>query len=439
MQHFRSVTAAILFVWQGVATAPELAAADWPHWRGPNRNDVVGETSGWNGRSWPGGKAEWTANVGVGCSAPIVADGKLYATGWESNREVLRCLDAESGKELWRQSYACPKYGRHSTGDKGIYGGPSSTPEYDPRTGLLYTLSIDGDLNCWNTKRRGRREWGLNLYEKYGVGRRPNVGRRRRMLRDYGYTSSPLVHAGTLLVEVGAKAGNLVAFDKRSGKQLWTSECRDEAGHTGGPVPITVQGKPCVAILTIRNLVVVRLDAGHEGKTAARYRWTTDFANNIPTPAVSGDSVIVTSAYNHYAMCRLKITLAGAKKVWEQNVCSGVCSPVIHEGCVYWSWRGVHCVDFATGKQKWTGGGSGTPGSCILTGDDRLIVWSDNGDLSLVETAKRSPGRYRELARKRRLFRSDAWPHVALAGGRLYVKDRQGHLACLECRTSNAR
>ena len=114
---------------------------------------------------------------------------------------------------------------------------------------------------------------------------------------------------------------------------------------------------------------------------------------------------------------------------------SGVCSPIIHKGCVYWAWRGVHCLDFATGKELWTGGKVGSPGSCILPGDDRIIVWADNGDLSLAEAAQRSPKQYRELAKRRRIFRRDAWPHVVLSCGRLFCKDRDGNLACFELRS----
>ena len=104
--------------------------------------------------------------------------------------------------------------------------------------------------------------------------------------------------------------------------------------------------------------------------------------------------------------------------------------PVIHQGNIYWAWRGVHCVDFATGRQKWVGGKVGSPGSCIVTSDDRLIVWSDRGDLSLVETAQRSPSKFLELSSRKRIFSKDAWPHVVLADSRLYCKDRAGNIKC---------
>ncbi|MEO8498516.1 MAG: PQQ-binding-like beta-propeller repeat protein, partial [Planctomycetota bacterium] len=315
--------------------------------------------------------------------------------------------------------------------DQGLYSGACSTPEYDSQSGLLFTLGVDGDLIAWDAGRTGQRVWSLNLYERYGAQQRPEVAVRKKTQRDYGYVSSPLVLDNQLIVEAGGKTGNLVAFDKQTGRELWTSENRDEAGHTGGPVPIRVEGASCVAVLTLRNLVVTRIDGANAGKTVAVYPWTTDFGNNIATPAVSGDSVIVTSAYNHYAMCRLKVTLQGATKVWENELASGVCSPIVHEDRVYWAWRGVHCVDFATGKELWSGGKVGAEGSCVLTGDDRLIVYANRGDLSLVETAKRSPRQYTQLAAETVLSKTEAWPHVVLANGRLLCRDRSGSVHCI--------
>ncbi len=196
-------------------------------------------------------------------------------------------------------------------------------------------------------------------------------------------------------------------------------------------MPISVQGVPCVAVLTLRNLVVTRIDGNNAGRTVAVYPWTTDYGNNIATAAVFEDSVIITSAYNHFAMCRLNVTLQGAKKVWENGLASGVCSPVIHEGHVYWAWRGVHCVDFETGNEIWSGGKVGSQGSCILTSDDRLIVYAKKGSLSLAETAKRSPQKYTQLAAETVFSKTDAWPHVVLANGRLICRDRNGSVRCL--------
>jgi len=80
----------------------------------------------------------------------------------------------------------------------------------------------------------------------------------------------------------------------------------------------------------------------------------------------------------------------------------------------------------------WSGGSFGATASCLITADDRLIVWADQGTLTLVETAGRSSEKYLQLAQLDRMFRTDVWPHIALSDGRLYCKDRDGNLKCLQ-------
>ncbi|MEQ8791954.1 MAG: PQQ-binding-like beta-propeller repeat protein [Pirellulaceae bacterium] len=411
-----------------------VTGEDWPHWRGPNRNDVVTEDSGFTRGAWPPKAELWSAGLGEGSTSPIVVDGKLYTLGWSKGRDSVVCLDAASGKELWRQSYACPEYGRESDGDKGLYGGVTPTPSFDPATGWLFTLGNDGDLYCWDARQDGQRRWNLNLYDKYQPPMRPKVGRSGR--RDYGYTTSPLVWNDWVIVEVGSpQHGNTIAFSKETGREVWRSQSKDHAGHSGGLVPIVVEGIPCAAIFTFAHLLVMRLDAGHEGETVAEYPWMTSFANSIATPAVHENYVLVTAAYNHEAMCKLEITLRGARKVWEVEESSGVCSPVIHKGSIYWASRNLRCLDFETGRVRWKGDKNlGSPGSCIVTGDDRIIVWAGRGELLLAETAVRSPARCTELASLDGVFRSDAWPHVVLSDGLLFCKERNGAIKCFDLR-----
>ncbi|MEZ6063153.1 MAG: PQQ-binding-like beta-propeller repeat protein [Planctomycetaceae bacterium] len=404
-------------------------ADDWPHWRGSNRNDIVDESSGWNGGDWPI-RELWKAGIGEGASSPLIVGDRLFTMGWHDGNDHVVCLDAATGTELWRQSYPCPKYGRLATGDEGLYSGPSSTPEYDAQTGWLYTLSTDGDLLCWNTREQGRRIWGLNLHDEFDIPQRPQV--ERSGLRDYGYTSSPLIHGQWVIVEVGAKQGNLMAFDRQTGRKVWASQATSPPGHNGGPVPITVENVPCVAVHNFDGLQVVRMDSGHEGETVATYPWITSFANNIASVAVHDDCVLLTSAYNQNRISRLRITLNGAVEVWQQQAASKICTPVIHKGHVYWAWQNLMCLDYETGDIKWQGGRCGDAGSCVVTSDDRLIMWTGNGDLTLTETAVRSPDQFTELASRKGVGRADAWPHVVLAAGRLYCRDRSGPIVCFQ-------
>lgn len=421
--HLLSVMILVLF-------GPAVARADdWPHWRGMARDGRSKESSGFADGKWLEEKPAWSANFGAGGSSPIVAGGKAFFFGWYDGQDHLQAVDLKTGTKEWKSSYDSPQYGRHATGDEGLYRGPSSTPELDPATGVLYTLSLDGELRAIDSKDSGKLLWRRNLYDEYQMPQRPRIGRSGH--RDYGYSTSPLVHGDWLIVEAGSPRGTLVAFDKRTGKQAWTSAGKRLAGHTGGLVPMTVAGQPCVAVLTLTHLLVVRLDKGHTGETAAEYEWTTDFANNVATPAASGDKILITSGYNHEATCCLKATLGGATKVWETPYCSLICSPVIADGKVYFAHQKMRCLDLDTGKQLWEGGSFGDAGSCIATADGRIIVWGGRGKLALVAGAGESPKEYRELAGlPGELFDVDVWPHVVLSGGYVICKDREGRAKC---------
>src|SRR2546425_1190039 len=100
-------------------------ANDWPNWRGPDHNGISHE-KGWS-TSWPsdGPKQLWKASVGTGFSSVSVATGRLFTLGNRDETDTVYCFDAESGKELWKHSYACSL-------DPIYYeGGPGSTPTVD--------------------------------------------------------------------------------------------------------------------------------------------------------------------------------------------------------------------------------------------------------------------------------------------------------------------
>lgn len=405
---------------------------DWPQWRGPNHNDISQEASGWpNG--WPPKKL-WSTNVGWGSTSPIMAQGRLYVMGWNGNHsgqnpigtDTVYCFEVKTGNLLWKQSYQCRYQGRFRTGDIAQYGGTSSTPSFDAETGNLYTLSIDGDLNCWDTKQQGRPVWSINFYDKYKVTQRPQTT--SQGTRDYGYTSSPLIQENLLIMEVGDDEGTLMAFNKRDGRRVWTSSCREPAGHNGGPVPLSVQGVPCIASLALRKLAVIRIDKGHEGQTVAEYAWITDFANSIATPAVTNNRIILTSGYNQHQTGLIDITLDGAKQLWSSREFSGVSSPVVNKDRIYIADVYLRCLDLESGQLNWRGGSFGH-GSCIVTaGDERIIVFGSR-KLALVEAVPMGD-KYQELYRVEGVCSDSCYPHVAFSDGFICCKDKAGNLIC---------
>ncbi len=413
-----------------------VSAADWPHWRGATRDGTTKETSGWEEGHWhmpAGPKKLWEVQCGQGGSSPVAAAGQVYVVGWYDGKDTLQCFDAATGRNLWRQSYAAPRFGRHAVGDQGFYGGPSATPEFDPATGILYTLGCDGELRAWDTGKSGALVWKLNLYERYHVEQRPAVTKHEDTRRDYGYTCAPLVLGDSLLVEAGStKAGTVIAFDKRTGRVQWTSELRDPAGHAGGLLPLKVEGQPALGVFTALNVALISLDEKSRGKTLALRPWPTRYANNMATLVAVESDVIVSTKWTNLT-ARLRPTLSqGWQTVWEaKNHGSNVTTPVLLGGNLYFAVRNLTCMDAATGKVKWQGGKFNDATSLIGCADGRLIVWSNNGDLALVDSAAKSPDDFRELARLPLIGDDMAWPHVVLADRRLFCRAHSGRMICL--------
>ena len=409
-------------------------AEDWPHWRGPHRDDILSQESGWSGQEWPLAQS-WQINVGEGSTTPIVIGERLFTMGWKNDADTIVCLDVTSGKVIWSESYASPRFGRHAVGDKGLYFGPTSSPEYDEETAAIFTLGCDGDLNCWRAA-DGQNLWHRNVYNDYGMPKRPGMGRRHTHRRDYGYTTAPLVYGDSLIVEVGAPSGTVRAFDKRTGEEQWTSQANQLAGHSGSPVRMDIEGVPCLAVFAYHELIVMRLDDGQQGKTVASYPWKSTYANNILTPTVFGEHVLIGSWHAHGkqanpSMCKLKITLSGAERIWQQPLASHIGSPIIHDNRIYIAGPRFYCLDWNSGETLWEGSSFNYGASCLLTTDDLLVLSGNRGQLILVESAKGSPQKYTELDSKQILKGNDVWSHVVLADRRYYIKDVVGNLVCL--------
>ncbi len=404
-----------------------LFAQEWTHWSGPYYNCTSPERL-----AFPDGQIvlpdpAWKFNVGEGCGSIVGSDGFVYVTGWNNDKETVYCLSEKDGLPAWSKSYQSPRYGRYAVGDQEFYSGPMATPTLDPESRFLYTLGCDGDLRCWDTSRQGALVWAVNLYDRYNAGERPNVGGGQR---DYGYTTAPLLYGSNLIVAVGGQAGLVIAFDKLTGEHRWASGNHDFAAHCGGISPIIVDDIPCIAALSLKRLVVIRTDRGHEGQTLAEYPWQTNYANNIVTPTVVGSQIILSSVYNYRKTVLLEIMRDSIVNKWESKYCSGVCSPAIYKGKIYLAYQQLYCLDLTDGSLMWKGGHYGPDSSCLVTADGYIIAFS-NKRLTIIDSAVRSPNVYKEVATRDSMCEiNSAWPQVVYNNSRIYCKDKQGNIYC---------
>jgi outer membrane protein assembly factor BamB len=396
-------------------------AEDWPRWRGP-RQDGVSREKGLL-KTWPaeGPKQIWQVPLSGGFSSVAVADGRLFTQTKEKHHEVVLCVDAETGKRLWRYAYDCD-YSAHPTftggGMPASRTGPRATPVVDGDR--VYTLGATGTLLCLKA-RTGERVWQQDLLR---------LG--QRTCPAHGYCASPLVVGERIYVHPGGTSGrSLAALRKTDGGVVWQA-LDDVPGH-GTPVWAEVGGSPQVIFFTGLGAVAV---APGDGKLLWRYPWKTRFDLNIATPIYRDGHVFISSNYGTGGAV-FRLTEQGEPPtVWKAlTMQNHIATSVLYEGQLYgFSESRLRCVDFQTGKLHWDKGGLGR--GTVLIADGRLIALGDRGQLVLAEA---TPAAYREVSRWQ-VFDKDTltWTVPVLSGGRLFVRSQEALRALDLRRNGNA-
>lgn len=391
--------------------AAAAAAEDWPNWRGPRYDGISRETD-WDA-DWPGSgpRQLWTTRVGIGFSSLTVAAGRVYTLGWKDGQDTVWCLDAETGRELWRYSYPAGRWEIEHP------GGPASTPAV--RDGKVYTLSRDGLLLCLSAD-EGKVIWQRNIRKEFKVAPRPS-----EPPRDYGYSGSPLILGKLLILEVGGPDASTVAFEKDTGKVVWAAG-NDGAGY-GTPAPITLDGVEHLAVFSLQGPVILRTADGNQ---RSRIKWVTQFGNNACTPIVSDAKMAIHSAYG--MGCAL-FDLSGPQPrlVWRSRAMqSRFASSALYNGYLYgFDQLVLTCLDFSTGQTCWTKSGFGE--GTVLVAGDKLLALSDRGILVVAETAHKA---FTPISIAKALRSGPCWTVPVMSGGRIYCRSAAGELVCLDVR-----
>lgn len=383
-------------------TASLSAAGEWPNWRGPNYDGISKETA-WDPAAVKAHKVAWEAEVGAGYSTVAVTNGKVYTAGnFNKNTDAVSCLDAASGKQLWRHEYPEP------LAPKFYSGGCSATPTV--HDGKVYFASKSGKIFCLNAD-TGKVIWN----KEFGC-----------KVPTWGFSSSALIHGKAAIFNAGRSG---MAYDKDSGAVLWSS--KDDACGYATPVPFKQNGKPCLALFAKDTITAVAAD---DGKVLWSYPWQTEHDVNVADPIISGTQVFITSGYGRGASV---VDFAGAepKKIWEnKNMRSHMSGPVLIDGYLYgFDDQRLTCLDWKTGEQKWNE--KSPEKGALMAAGDKLIVIGETGRLA---TVKATPAAYQEIAAAK-VVDGRCWTMPILAGGRIYVRNSDGHLVCLDVAAAGAR
>jgi outer membrane protein assembly factor BamB len=349
-----------------------------------------------------------------GFSSVVVTDGRLFTQTKEKNEEVVVCLDAANGKDLWRYRYDCD-YSAHKSftggGMPASRTGPRSTPAVDGD--FVYTLGATGILLCLEAK-TGKKVWEQDLLKLAEMD-----------CPKHGYCCCPLVVGDRIYVHPGGPKGKSVAaLDKKHGAVVW--QALDDPIGEGSPVWVQSGGKTQVIYFTGAGAVGV---APKDGKLLWRYPWKTQYDLNIATPVYADGKVFISSNYGTGGAVLRLTDKEEPETVWkEKTMQNHISTSVLYEGHLYgFSEQRLRCVEFDTGKVKWdkTGLGKGS----VLVADGHLIVLGDHGDLVL---AKATPDKYTEVNRCQVFDKEKlTWTVPVLSDGRLFVRHENG-LAALD-------
>lgn len=156
MKHRRSSAircACLTLIWLACVT---VYAGDWPQWRGPGRD---GKAAFDAPETWPKELARtWTVNVGPADATPALVGDRLYVFARQGNEEVTLCLDAATGQERWTsEGYPAPEV----TGGARQHPGPRSSPAVGE--GKVVTLGVGGVLSCLDAD-SGKLIWRTNPF-----------------------------------------------------------------------------------------------------------------------------------------------------------------------------------------------------------------------------------------------------------------------------------
>jgi len=386
-------------------------SADWPQWRGPNRDGISSET-GWS-YTWPadGPKQLWNRSLGIGYATVSVSGDRAYTVGNKDKIDTVYCLDVNTGEDIWKYSYPCAT-------ESGGHKGPASTPTVDGKN--VYTLSREGHLFCFDAD-SGKVIWGKHLEQDFGA-KHP----------EWDFACSVLVLDNMVIVD----AGMAIAVDKSTGELVWKTkdygvswDIKNQGGGYSSPYAFQLNGSQRLSVFNSSGLVILDPKSGQE---LMLHPWKTSYNINAATPIVSGDKLFISSGYKVGAAL---LQISGDKPVviWQnKEMRNQFSSCVLWEGHLYgFDDKKLKCMEWETGNVKWTQSGLGM-GSLMLA-DGKMIIMSDKGKLVIAEI---SPDSYKELA-SAKVLSGLCWTVPVLANGKIYCRNHDGELLCLDVKGSN--
>ena len=376
-------------------------AQDWPQWRGPNRD---GKVSGFTEpQKWPKELTQkWEVTVGAGDATPALVGDKLYVFTRQGGDEVTLCLDAGTGKEIWRDKYAAQAV---TGAPSRQHPGPRSSPAV--ADGKVVILGVGGVLSCLNAA-DSKVVWRKDPFPK--------------VVPQFFTATSPIIVDGMVIAQLGGRGnGAIIAYDLATGDEKW--RWADEGPEYASPAFLTVEGTKQIVTLAEKSIVGV-------GVADGKLLWKLPFvpqrrAYNAATPIVDGQTVIYTGAGRGTKAVKIEKKGDGfvARELWSNpELAPQFNTPVLKDGLLFGlsDRSNLYCINAKTGQTAWTDSTSHGRGgfAAIVDAGSCLLALPSNSELLVFKSSNKE---YAELARLK-VADTETYAHPVIAGKRIYVK-----------------
>jgi outer membrane protein assembly factor BamB len=412
-----------------------MFGADWPQWRGPNRDGTSTETGLL--QKWPDGgpKKLWTATgLGGGYSTPSIANGLIYGMGkfggdparkkGSGGTEHIWARNEKDGSPAWSTPIA-------EGANVGYSEGGRSTPTV--ARGKVYAVAPGGELVCLDAK-TGKEIWRKNYVKDFGGS-----------VQSWGFSESVLVDGDAVIATPGSARAAMVKLNADTGAEIWSAAVSNpgRAGGYSSPIKAAIDGVEMYINLLGQSGGVVGIEA-KTGKLLWRYTRIMNPTANIPTVVVRGNRVFCSTGYGDGGSALLEIAKSGNEfEAKELKYHSAKQLQNHHGGMVLvgdhlYLGRGHNnglptCVEFKTGEIAWaedSGAGKGSGSGCVTYADGMIYFRYQNGVVALVKATSSGfelNGRF-EIPQP---SGKPSWPHPVIANGKLYLRD-QDKLHCYD-------
>ncbi len=377
-------------------------AQDWPQWRGINRDSKV---SGFKApASWPAElKQEWKVSVGTDDATPVLVGGKIYLNTRQGDQEEILCLDAVTGKELWKNSYASMAVTGPSASQ---HPGPRGTPAVS--NGKIVTFGAAGILSCLDAstgKLIWRKDNPTNAFPAFFTG------------------ASPLIADGMCIIHTGKKDdGQVLAYDLNTGNEKW--KWSGEGPSYSSPSVMTIDGKKVVIVITEKNIMALGLTDGKllwQIATPVQQRYY-----NCVSPYIDGQTIYLTGQGT--GTKAIKVEKSGndyiTKELWSNaEVGAKWNTPILKDGFLYGftDQKRIYCLNAATGQTAWIDNAVNSDFSTIVDCGSVIIALTSTGNLLVLKPDSKA---CTEVV-KYKVSDTSIYGYPVISGNSIYIKDAE--------------